>query len=728
MRGSSNFQMAEWKPVWIARSDGQHEIKTKKNGRELNAPTSAQLDRNSGENDYYELLDIDDPISIEWKRILGGMLHREQKGPTDQIWILVDFPENYRLYKRFKDKKDSKPRSGDMSKPTKADGKDGSKAEDYYLYGYPLGHKKRFKSAVDFFPHLLWLAQGTSNQRTDCECKQCSPEWVQNVPTLPAKGGFVPKTEIATTQKDSPAVLKENMTPKPQVVIKQRSLSQDSNKLSKTVPKAQPPTSKAPPSTTKGPVPAPTTKAVPPAPKMVTIPSKVTQQPPNPATSRNAAPIPNLVVPTPLPLSKSLEQDQDAQYGKYIYRPGELTWFNRGSAWGLSVIIKRDLFKDQRGQDRPRYLVQPLSHPFSHPATKIISSEDDLRPWLAWSAPGPTHAALAASNHDYKGVNWKDVVEGRYGVGDAEVDGSIYAAKMIDDSFSLIDPLSNNTTTTGERSYNGLFFGGEKLWVGEPVRLRVGNGHDVLITHQIIEKLKQNSTSIASASVSVAGDLYRYTTVPYVPGQQQEPAAAAVENPHLPLRLRQDLNYRNRVSIASKRTLSYWKLAQSGVRVGIAELKGRWYESSVLLPILHGRNAFEQDVRRGEVTDVGNWINGRGDANGNPGKPGTRYADRLEAFGRAVPLGTKISKGLDGPAEENVFPQANVAAAVANPSAMQGGSSSGGQGGGQGQGQQQMQQLQGVGVGVGDGDIEQFMDLDRIEEGFVGQNYVGGQF
>ncbi|CAF9927037.1 hypothetical protein IMSHALPRED_007105 [Imshaugia aleurites] len=42
--------------------------------------------------------------------------------------------------------------------------------------------------------------------------------------------------------------------------------------------------------------------------------------------------------PTPLASAKSLEQDQDTQYGRYIYRCGELTWFNRGSAWCLSVI------------------------------------------------------------------------------------------------------------------------------------------------------------------------------------------------------------------------------------------------------------------------------------------------------------------------------------------------------------------------------------------------------
>lgn len=706
--------MVEWKPVWIARSDGEHEIKTKKNGRELNAPTSAQLDRNSGENDYYELLGIGDPVAIEWKRILGGMLHREQKGPTDQIWILVDFPENYRLYRRFKDKKESKPRTSDLSKPAKADGKDGNKSEDFYLYGYPLGHKKRFKSAVDFFPHLLWLAQGTSNQRTDCECKQCSPEWVQNVPILPGKSGFVPKTDSVTLQKDTSAVLKDSMTPKPQVVIKQRSMSQDSNKLSKAVPKTQPPTSKAPPSATKGPAPAinPAAKAAPSAPKVV-------PQPAHTSAARTPAPVPTPMAPTPTPLAsaKSLEQDQDAQYSKYIYRTGELTWFNRGSAWGLSVIIKRDLFKDQRGQDRPRYLVQPLSHPFMHPTTKIISSEEDLRPWLAWSAPGPTHQGLATSNLNYTTVNWKQVLDGLYGVGDAEVDGSIYAAKWIDDSFTLIDPLSNNTITTGERSYNGIYFGGEKIWVGEPVRLRFGHGQDVMIIHQIIEKLKQNSTSAASASVHIVGDIYRYSTIPYTVGQ--EPA----ENPNLPMRLRQDLKYRNRVSIASKRTISYWKLIDAAKRPSITDIKGRWYESSILLPILHGAAAFQQDVQRGEITDVGTWINGRGDANSAPGKAGMRYTDRLEAFGRAVPPGTKISKGLDGTAEENVFPAANpsgmppaVTMAVQPVIDLTAQSSAQGSGG---QGQQVH--------GVSDGDIDQFMDLDRMEEGFT-QNYLGGQF
>ena len=125
---------------------------------------------------------------------------------------------------------------------------------------------------------------------------------------------------------------------------------------------------------------------------------------------------------------------------------------------------------------------------------------------------------------------------------------------------------------------------------------------------------------------------------------------------------------------------------------------------------------------------MGAWINGRGDANSSPGRAGTRYKDRLEAFGRAVPPGTKISKGLDGPVEENAFPaittdppgmQSTMAMATQSSAdlAPQSSAQAGGGGGGQ------VQHVQ----GVSDGDIEQFMNLDRMEEGFT-QNYVGGQF
>lgn len=414
----------------------------------------------------------------------------------------------------------------------------------------------------------------------------------------------------------------------------------------------------------------------------------------------NPAPIPTPPVLKPMFLAPAqrFEQDQDGQYNKYLFRPGELVWFNRGSAWGLAVIVKRDLFKDQRHQDRPKYLLQPLSHPFSYPSMRIIAQEDLLRPWLAWSAPSPTHQALTAAGLNFNTIDWRAVMDGRYGPGDAEVDGSIFAAKAIDESFTLIEPLGNNTVATGERYYAGIFFGGEKIWVGEPIRLRIGSGQDIMIVHHIIEKLKPGSTNASSASIHVVGDVYRFTTIPHNPGQEPP------DTRHLPTRLRQDLDYRNRATIPTKRTFSYWKITQSQTRLSIADVKGRWYESSVLLPVLRGAADFTRDLHRGEISDVGQWMNGRGDSSLGAGKQGIRYFDRVESFGRAVPPGTRISKGLDGPPEDNVFPveQEGLASSIEEDSRQQ---------------------------GVSDGDIAEFMDLDRMEDGYV-QQYAeaGGQF
>ena len=671
-------EITAFKPVYIGRSDGELEIKTKKYGREFNGPSDAQLDKNSGEDDYYELLPPGDEKAVQWKAELGEMLRREMRQinvTEDVAWILADFPENYRLYRHAQKGKD---RSSDSIASGEIKAKKSGKSDDWFLYGYPFDRKKRFRTSKEFFPHLLWLAEGKSDDHTDCECKHCCPTWFEDyMKTLkplpgrekigdpPPLKGKEKAAAAAKQQQQQQATVPnpQNAASYPQVIIKQRPITQGT-----TVPNKPPPKKVIPPAATK---------------------AATTGQ--NPATNRGAGP--TLIMPTPLPAARAPEQAVDAQVGQFMYRPGELTWFNRGTAWGLSIIIKRDLFKDQRNQDCPRYLVQPLSHPFSHPPTKVLSTEGDLRPWLAWSAPGPTHPALAARHLNYNAIDWKAVAAGAYGQGDAEVDGSIYAAKMIDDSFSLVDQLTNNTITTGERSYNGLFFGGEKLWVGEPIRVRIPNGQqDIMIIHQIIEKLKANSTNVALATIYLVGDIYRYTTVPYVPGQ--EPA----ENPHLPLRLRQDLNYRNRITIASKRTISYWKILQSASRLPMTDVKGRWYESSILLPIIQGANAFQADVQRGEIGDVGTWINGRGDCNAAPGRAGTRYKDRKETFGKAVPAGLEIGKGVETPAEmSNAQTVVRPAATSQPPVQTQG---------------QQSQQSQ----GAGDGDISQFMDLDYAEQ------------
>ena len=45
--------------------------------------------------------------------------------------------------------------------------------QDTYLYGHPNG-KGRFRSAQEFYPHLLWLACDQENDSfQNCSCKYC---------------------------------------------------------------------------------------------------------------------------------------------------------------------------------------------------------------------------------------------------------------------------------------------------------------------------------------------------------------------------------------------------------------------------------------------------------------------------------------------------------------------------------------------------------------------------
>ncbi len=82
---------------------------------------------------------------------------------------------------------------------------------------------------------------------------------------------------------------------------------------------------------------------------------------------------------------------------------------------------------------------------------------------------------------------------------------------------------------------------------------------------------------------------------------------------------------------------------------------------------------------------------------------GTRKADRMEAFGKAVPEGTKVG----------VLPE-TFGQKDSLPPSVPPGSATGGNGERMG-----MRGETGKVTGVSDGDITEFMDLDKMEDGFA---------
>jgi len=322
--------------------------------------------------------------------------------------------------------------------------------------------------------------------------------------------------------------------------------------------------------------------------------------------------------------------------------------------------------------DRPRYLIQPLSNPCQQQAPIIKEDENTLRPWLAWSVPETTLPQI--KNEIFDHVNWTILTSGQFDGRERDfvVDGSILAAKSIDASYSLFDQNKEALAGPGEFHYNGMFLGAEKIWVGEPVRLKVPSPPNalpeqvVLIIHKIVEH------TIPTSTVVFTGDVYKFVEMPTpYKHRSQWPTS------DLPPRMVADLRFRNEVADDANRGIWYeWRLLEPAAKKGLDDIKGRWYETRTLLPILREPAKYREDVAKGKLGDAGAWMNGRRDNNLVPEQ---RRKNRLDTLGQSVPADFKVSRGLDGPPQDNEFPD----------------------------------QARNINTGFAVSDMDQFMDLDQ---------------
>jgi hypothetical protein len=357
-------------------------------------------------------------------------------------------------------------------------------------------------------------------------------------------------------------------------------------------------------------------------------------------TAKPRAPPPN--APRALPIARNAEQALDFEIDRFLYRPGEILWFQRGLSWGLAMVKARHLFTDHL-RARPQYVCQPLSYPEDQ-STKAVVVKDEamLRPWLSWSPPLKTHASLQKLV-SFKDVDWQAVVAGKYGSGNAEVDASIFICQDIDLSYTLIEQIPHNTPRPFEARWNGVFYGGEKLWLGEAVRIyedclrnsgfvNSDGARLILILHQIISSPSPSNPS--QSVVDVIGDAYAFVTTVH-------PSATPPSNQsHLPLRVKEDLAYRNRFSNPKQRT-SYWKFVGAH-KLPLTDIKGRWYESRTLLPFISDPTEMARMATAGDIKDVGVYLNARGDSKLQQRTLGTRTMERMDVFGQAVPAGTRL--------------------------------------------------------------------------------------
>lgn len=508
--------------------------------------------------------------------------------------MLVALPENYRLYEHVK----KTEQDGQLKVKNKTHAAGGNDRQDAYLYGHPMGRRKRYRSPADFFPHLLWLCTDKEGDPDNCSCKICCPEELENY--ILAELGISERPYAAT-----PSVIASALKQPSQPATKIRSE-------------------------------APT-----PVQRQMVMPQRPQQQQP--------------IMPSPLPPNKSHDQHLDSLYNLYIYRSGEMVWYSRGPAWGLAVVLRRWTASSQH-----HYQLQPLTHPFGHLPAVTRTGDDALRPWLAWSVPKFSQQALndRPESLRFDTADWNGMLQGLYGGTrrDMDIDGSILAAKSIDSTYTFLGHASSSETASGgtETCYDGIFIGAEKVWLGDPVRTSLNQGQDIMVVHSILER-KHASASVAG-SVEFVGDIYTLTSIPHSDPSQPTPASATL-NPHLPSRLTEDLASRNLKSIAAYRTARYWRLISPQARLGLNQIKGRWYAASLLMTMLNSINEFQIAAQQGDVQEAGLYMNSRGDCIGanladglpKPPRENVPKRKRREAFSNAVPSGTLVRDGEASP-------------------------------------------------------------------------------
>ncbi|KII85918.1 hypothetical protein PLICRDRAFT_165479 [Plicaturopsis crispa FD-325 SS-3] len=143
---SSNYALPP-NPVYLdfPRSDGSAEHADAVN-------TNPVVDEN-GEVNFYREVGLDESANIKWRHIIGAAVALELHKPEGPNYVLRGWPEGYKFFDHNK-------------------GKQSAPRHDIYLIG--SASVNRFRSCPEFIPHAQWLMEDPTMDRANCKCKYCS--------------------------------------------------------------------------------------------------------------------------------------------------------------------------------------------------------------------------------------------------------------------------------------------------------------------------------------------------------------------------------------------------------------------------------------------------------------------------------------------------------------------------------------------------------------------------
>ncbi|KAI3332025.1 hypothetical protein HD806DRAFT_177989 [Xylariaceae sp. AK1471] len=531
------------------------------------------------EYDQYERVEDGAKTIIEWQNKLGQALAAELMPESTGLYFLQDFPSHYHL-RWYQASSDKKKHQ----------------AKHYYLFGYPEdpGAKKArkyYRSPNHFLPHLLWLV-GDSQDRGDCACEFCS--------------GSKPITSKAAKAKPASSAAQ---APSPAPASAPPSTSTN-NTTANTV--ASTPRNATAASNAK--------------PRPVSRPSTTTQ----PTFSHEAQTPASHQAPGGT--SSVAQRPYVAHDHGALFRAGEVVWYKNNNSYRVGMIVTAN----------PTLSIIPFGHPL-YRTQALTKEEADVRPFLAFSIPQINSALQELRGRSLAQIDWQALQE-RFGTHSdptrqegLAIEATKLAATRVDQCYSTFNAIQESVQDYD--TFGGIFLGAEKICVGEAVRIKLprepqeqalDKGMPVVMLVRRILVSKEGQTLLFEGSLWKL----QHATL----AQQSQ----TLNQAQLPSTMLGEKEFRDGI-LQSRGWRVEWVLINQNLSVGEPAIRGRFYETRRLTPILNPAK-FQEMLRLQHVDDIQTLLNNRGDSTG----PYVgRVLNRAQAVAGAIPAGMPASLGPD---------------------------------------------------------------------------------
>ncbi|OAA68957.1 Transcription-silencing protein Clr2 [Cordyceps fumosorosea ARSEF 2679] len=308
-----------------------------------------------------------------------------------------------------------------------------------------------------------------------------------------------------------------------------------------------------------------------------------------------------------------------------LFRVGEQVWFQNGNTWRLGIIASQNL------QQPGVHELLPLGSAMI-PQQSVAKKDKDMRPFQAFSVPPVAIKDL--NDKIFDEVLWADKFR-EFGADPSKrdlllLDASKMAASKVDWSNSLWSATSEDVQAK-TITYYGCFLGAERMEVGDCLRVR-----NLPVELSIVsEDLVVMGLRVIYTSGDLPGAVFFRGTL----YQRADPGAdpsTLVSVEQLPVALRDESRWRSQ---AQPGAFYGWVVVGEGVRLKEKSIRGRFYPTHRVMPILNPA-AFEAAVARRQIEDQHPYLNSRMDG---AGRYIGRKLNRLETLGSSVPVGVRLN-------------------------------------------------------------------------------------